>query len=228
MSGKKYKALLGKLDPKKKYSLNEALDFIVKNPSASFDEALDLSMNLGVDTTKNNQQVRGFVVLPHGLGKKLKILVFSKAGQEAELKQAGADYVGDDDLIEKIKGGWLDFDRVITSPDMMPKISKLAKILGPKGLMPNPKLGTLTTDLLKAIKNEKMGKASFKADKNANIHTSIGKRSSGVLKLKENFDALVNAIVRAKPPSSKGQYLKKMVLSSTMGPGISLDVKSLT
>ena len=194
---------------------------------ASYDEALDLSLTLSVDTKQSNQQVRGFVVLPHGRGKTVKVLVFTKGEQEKELKAVGADYIGDDDLIDKIKGGWLNFDRVIASPDRMAKVSKIAKILGPKGLMPNPKLGTVTNELVKAVKAEKMGKVSFRADKNGIIHASFGKLSHGVSKLKENFDVLFKAILKAKPASSKGQYLKKLVLSSTMGPGLNIDLKSL-
>ena len=225
--GKKYKTLTEKLDSEKLYPVDEALDFIVENPGAGFDEALDLSLSLGVDTKQSNQQVRGFVVLPHGRGKTVKVLVFSKGGQEKELKSAGADYVGDEDLIEKIKGGWLDFDTVISTPDMMARVSKVAKILGPKGLMPNPKLGTVTQDLVKAIKSEKMGKAPFRADKSGIIHASIGKLSFGVSGLKENFDVFFKAVLKARPASQKGHYLKKLVLSSTMGPGLMIDLKSL-
>ena len=225
--GKKYKTFAEKLDSEKLYPLDEALAFIVENPMAKFDEALDLSLSLGVDTKQSNQQVRGFVVLPHGRGKKVRVLVFSKSGQEKECKEAGADYVGEEDLIDKIKGGWLDFDTVIATPDMMARVSKVAKILGPKGLMPNPKLGTVTQDLVKAIKNEKKGKAPFRADKSGIIHVSVGKLSLGVSKLKENFDVFFKAVLKAKPASQKGHYLKKLVLSSTMGPGLRVDLKSL-
>ena len=227
MSGKKYKSIREKIDSEKAYSLDEALKILAENSAAKFDESVDVSLCLGVDTKQSDQQVRGFVALPHGLGRKVRILVFAKGESEEEAKKAGADYVGAEDLIEKIKGGWMDFDRVISTPDMMPLVSKVAKILGPKGLMPNPKLGTVTKKVAEAVETEKKGKASFRADKNGVIHSSIGRRSMGYENTKENFLVFLKAVMQAKPSSSKGVYLKKVVLSSTMGPGVLTDVNEL-
>ena len=220
MSGKKYKDVKEKIKKDQAYPLEEALKIIVENPSARFDESLDVVLLLGVDTRKNEQQVRGSVALPHGLGRKVRLLVFAKGPAEEEAKQAGADFVGAEDMVEKIKGGWLGFDCAISTPDMMPLVSKVAKILGPKGLMPNPKLGTVTPKVALAVEKEKKGTASFRADKNGIVHSSVGRLSMGVSGVKENFLTFLRAVLKAKPSSSKGVYLKKIFLSSTMGPAV--------
>ena len=224
MAGKKYKSIREKIQPDKAHSLDEALKIVADHPAATFDESIDVSLCLGVDTKQSDQQVRGFVALPHGLGRTVRILVFAKGESEEEAKKAGADYVGAEDFVDKIKEGWMDFDRVISTPDMMPLVSKVAKILGPKGLMPNPKLGTVTMKVAEAVETEKKGKASFRADKNGVVHSSIGRRSMGYEGMKENLLVFLKAVLRAKPSSSKGVYLKKVILSSTMGPGILADV----
>ena len=222
--GKKYRAFEYTKD--KLYPVKEALQMILDHPMASFDESIDMAVQLSVDTQQANQQVKGMVELPNGLGKKIRVVVFAKGEKEKEALEAQADHVGSEELIKKIKEGWLDFDRVIATPDMMPMLSKVAPILGPRGLMPNPKLGTVTQDVGKAVHQEKKGKAIFKATqsgKNGLIHSSIGKRSLGIEKLKENYEAFMHALVKAKPASSKGNYLRSICLSSTMGPGIKLE-----
>ena len=223
MSGKKYKNVKEKLNQDKPYPLNEALKLVVENPSAQFDESLDVALLLGVDTKKNEQNVRGSVALPHGLGRKVKVLVFTKGQGEEEAKKAGADFVGAEDMIQKIKDGWLDFDVAISTPDMMPLVSKVAKILGPKGLMPNPKLGTVTQKVGQAVEKEKKGTASFRADKNGIIHSSVGRLSMGLEGIQENFLTFLRAVIKSKPANSKGVYLKKIFLSSTMGPSVQAD-----
>ncbi len=223
MSGKKYKSVQEKIKPQYVYPVEEALKLVVENPSAKFDESIDVVVMLGVDTRKNDQQVRGSVPLPQGLGKKVRVLVFAKSSAEEEAIKAGADFVGSEDMVEKIKGGWLDFDSAISTPDMMPIVSKVAKILGPKGLMPNPKLGTVTPKVAQAIESQKKGTANFRADKNGIIHGSIGRLSMGVDGIKENFLTFLKAVIKAKPSSSKGIYLKKIALSSTMGPSVLAD-----
>ncbi len=223
MSGKTYKAVQEKIKAGHSYPLNEALGVVINNPTAKFDESVDVALTLSVDTRKNDQQVRGSVALPHGLGRKVCVLVFAKGDVEEEAKKAGADFVGADDMVEKIKGGWLDFDCAISTPDMMPVVSKVAKILGPKGLMPNPKLGTVTMKVTQAVEREKKGTATFRADKNGVIHSSIGRRSMGMDNIKENFLTFLKAVVRSKPAGSKGVYLKKIALSSTMGPSVLAD-----
>ncbi len=222
MSGKKYKAVREKINDQP-YSVDQALQMVIDNPVARFDESVDVAVLLGVDTRKNDQQVRGSVALPHGLGRKVRVLVFAKGPAEEEAKKAGADFVGAEDMVEKIKGGWLDFDCAISTPDMMPVVSKVAKILGPKGLMPNPKLGTVTMKVAPAVEKEKKGTATFRADKNGIIHSSIGRCSMGVNGIKENFLAFLKAVIKSKPSSSKGVYLKKIALSSTMGPSVLAD-----
>ena len=224
MGGKKYKAQREKFQSGKVYSLDSALKLVVENPSAKFDESLDVALLLGVDTRKNEQNVRGLVALPHGLGKETKVLVFAKGLAEEEAKKAGADFVGAEDLVEKIKGGWLGFDTAVSTPDMMPLVSKVAKILGPKGLMPNPKLGTVTPKVGLAVEKEKKGTAHFRADKNGIVHSSVGRLSIGESKIKENFLTFLRAVIKSKPSSSKGVYLKKIFLSSTMGPSLLVDV----
>ena len=223
MQAKKYKILQEKIQMDKLYPLTEALRLVVENPSANFDESVDVAVNLGIDKGTKDQQIRGFTVLPHGLGRQRKVLVFAKAQDEEMAKQAGADFVGAEDLLEKIKTGWLGFDVALAAPDMMPLVSKIAKILGPKGLMPNPKMGTVTKKLDVAVKTEKKGKVSFRSDKNGIIHASVGRRSQGLECLKNNFLTFLRAVVKAKTSSGKGVYLKKLVLSSTMGPSIVTD-----
>lgn len=214
-----------KLVESKLYDINEALDLIEKLPKAKFDESVELHVKLGVDSKQADQQVRGTVVLPNGTGKSKTVLVLAKSEKAEAAKAAGADYVGDDDMIAKIATGWLDFDAVVATPDMMPQLGRVAKILGPKGLMPNPKAGTVTVDTAKAVKDIKAGKVEYRLDKNNIIHASIGKVSFGAQKIKENYETLMDAIVKAKPAAAKGTYLKSVAISTTMGPGIKLVAK---
>lgn len=222
--GKKYKASVAKVDREKRYNVDECLKLVVETATANFDETVEAAFRLGVDPKQSDQQVRGATSLPHGIGKSVRVLVFAKGPKEKEAKDAGADFVGSDDLVEKINGGWLDFDKCIATPDMMGVVSKIGKVLGPRGLMPNPKVGTVTFEVGKAVKEEKRGKVEFKVDKEGNVHTVIGKKSLGSDKLKENLAALVGSVVKAKPANSKGIYLQSITLSSTMGPGVKLDV----
>ena len=222
---KRLKSEQAQFDSKKKYTISDALKIIVdSHGKAKFDESIDLALHLGIDPKQSQQQVRGAVSLPHGLGKDIRILVFAKGEKEQEAKDAGASFVGDEELINKIKGGWLDFDRAIATPDIMPLVSRVAKVLGPRGLMPNPKTGTVTFDIKKAVQAEKKGKLNFRIDKNGIIHASFGRRSLGMEKLKENLLAIFSAILKAKPDKSKGVYLKKLTISSTMGMSIELDL----
>lgn len=223
MSGKKFKEAAKKVDSTKRYSFQDGINLIAQIAPAKFDESIDVSVRLGIDPKQSDQQVRGAIALPHGLGKKVRVVVFAKGPKENDAKAAGADYVGADDLVEKINGGWLDFDKCIATPDMMATVSKVAKVLGPRGLMPNPKVGTVTMNVTEAVTAEKKGKLDFRVDKAGIVHASIGRKSMGAAKLKDNFDAFINAIVKAKPATSKGIYLKSLFVSSTMGPGIRLD-----
>ena len=223
MSGKKYKKMSEKVDANKKYSIDEAFGLVVETAPAKFDESVDAAFRLGVDPKQSDQQVRGAIALPNGLGKKVRVIVFAKGPKEADAKNAGADFVGADDLVQKIQGGWLDFDKAIATPDMMSTVSKVAKILGPRGLMPNPKIGTVTMNVAEAVSAEKKGKLDFRVDKAGIIHASVGKKSMGSEKLKENFMALLGAVLRAKPSTSKGLYIKSVAVSSTMGPGVKID-----
>ncbi|MCB9025180.1 MAG: 50S ribosomal protein L1 [Bdellovibrionaceae bacterium] len=215
-----------KVDPTKKYSIEEAVKLAVETATAKFDESIEVAVKLGVDPKQSDQQVRGAVALPHGLGKNVRVIVFAKGPKEAEAKEAGADYVGADDLVEKIQGGWLDFDKAIATPDMMATVSKVAKILGPRGLMPNPKVGTVTMNVGQTVSTEKKGKLAFRVEKAGIVHATIGKSSMGAEKLKDNLKTLMSALMKAKPSSSKGIYLKGVSVSSTMGPGVSIDVVS--
>jgi large subunit ribosomal protein L1 len=221
--GKAFIEARKKVEPGKRYSLKEAVELVVSTPQAKFDETVDTAIRLGVNPQHADQMVRGSVVLPNGLGKAVRVLVFAKGEKEKEALEAGADMVGSDDVIEKIKGGWLEFDRAIATPDMMGSVGKLGKILGPRGLMPNPKVGTVTFDVAKAVNELKAGKVEFRVEKAGIVHSPVGKVSFGVDKLLENITAVIEAIIKLKPASSKGTYLKSICISSTMGPGIKVD-----
>lgn len=222
-AGKKYEQAKEKIDQTKRYDLEEALVAVREAAYAKFDESVDIAVKLGVNPKKSDQVVRGSVVLPHGTGKKVKILAFAKGDKEKEALEAGVDYAGGEELIEKIKGGWLDFDRVIATPDMMGSVGKVGKILGPRGLMPNPKTGTVTFDIAQVVNDIKKGKIDFRVDKTGIVHAAIGKLSFTTENLKENAVAFLETLVRLKPTSSKGQYIKGVAVSSTMGIGIRLD-----
>lgn len=226
--GKKYSSALKLVDPAKAYTTSEAFDLICKMAGAKFDETVDAAFVLGVDTKQGDQQVRGAVVLPHGTGKTLKIAVVAKGDKAKEAEAAGADFVGSDDLVAKIQGGFMDFDVLIATPDMMVALSKVAKVLGPRGLMPNPKLGTVSLDVAKAIGEQKKGKVEYRAEKAGIVHVKIGKKSFGAQKLKDNFMAVAGAVMRAKPPTSKGVYMKGITVSATMSPGVRLDIADAT
>ena len=225
---KRFTASASAIDPEKSYSLTDAVGLIKGAPSPKFDESIDLAMNLGVDPRHADQMVRGAIVLPHGIGKDTRVLVFAKGAKESEAKAAGADFVGGEDLAKKITDeGWLDFERVIATPDMMSVVGRLGKVLGPRGLMPNPKLGTVTMDVGTAVRENKAGKVEYKVDKSGIIHAVVGKKSFDAQKIVDNAAALIDAIVRAKPSSAKGIYLKKITISTTMGPGIRIDPATL-
>lgn len=223
-SNKRYTAAKGKVDSAKTLPVADAMKLAVDTATAKFDESIDVAIKLGIDPKQSDQVVRGAVALPHGLGKSVRVLVFAKGLKEQEAKNAGADYVGADDLVEKINGGWLEFDKAIATPDMMATVSKVAKILGPRGLMPNPKVGTVTMNVADTVSAEKKGKLDFRVDKAGIIHAGIGRKSMGPDKLRENFVTLLGAVVKAKPATAKGIYLQKIVLSSTMGPGVKVDL----
>lgn len=225
--GKRYLESIKKIDRTARYDLDAGIKLLKETKQAKFDESVDVAIRLGVNPKHADQMVRGTVVLPHGLGKPVKVLVFAKGEKEKEAKEAGADYVGAEDLVEKISSGWTDFDKAIATPDMMGMVGKLGKILGPRGLMPNPKVGTVTFDVAKAVKELKAGKVEFRVDKTGIVHTAVGKISFEEEKLKENILALMDVIIRSKPPSSKGTYLKSIAISTTMGPGIKLDPNAL-
>lgn len=226
--GKKIKAAKEQVEPGKEYPLNEAVGLVKKMAYAKFDETVDLVFNLGVDPRKSDQMVRGTVVLPHGSGKSVRVLVFAKGEKEKEARDAGADFVGAEDVVEKITKGWLDFDKVVATPDIMGVVGKLGKILGPRGLMPNPKLGTVTFDVGKAVREIKAGKVEYKAEKAGVVHIPIGKVSFDEQKLLDNARAIIDAVNKAKPSTSKGKYLKKLSISSTMGPGLRVDPGSVS
>ena len=218
--GKKYVESVKLIDKNALYNPKEALDLVVKTAKANFDETIELHVRLGVDPRHADQQVRGAVVLPNGTGKTVKVLVFAKGDKAKEAEAAGADFVGGDELVQKIQSeNWFDYDVVVATPDMMGVVGKIGRVLGPKGLMPNPKSGTVTFDVQKAISEIKAGKVEYRLDKTAIVHSQIGKKSFGVEKLQENFQTLMEALVKAKPASSKGQYIKSVSVSSTMGPG---------
>lgn len=227
MPGKKYKAALAKVDRAKRYRLDDALGLLGETKCSKWDETVDLAVRLGVDPKQGDQMVRGVAALPHGLGKTVRVVVFAKGEKQKEAKEAGADEVGAEDLIEKIDKGWMDFDKAIATPDMMGIVSRLGKVLGPRGLMPNPKLGTVTFDLAKAVNEVKAGQVEYKVDKGANVHVPVGKASFGKDKLKDNIVSLLESIIKAKPSTAKGTYLRSVTLSTTMGPGIKLDTADL-
>ena len=222
-NGKKYREAKQKVDRDKYYSLEEALALLKETAYASFDESVDIAVRLGVNPRHADQMVRGSVLLPHGTGKKVRVLVFAKGEKEKEATSAGADFVGAEDLIEKISKGWLEFDKAIATPDMMGMVGKIGKILGPRGLMPNPKVGTVTFDVAEAVKDLKKGKIEFRVDKAGIIHATVGKVSFAPEQLKENINTLIDALIKLKPSTSKGIYLRGIVLSTTMGPGIKVD-----
>jgi large subunit ribosomal protein L1 len=226
--GKKMNASLEKVEKGKEYSLEDAIQKVKELAYVKFDETVDIVFNLGVDPRKSDQMVRGTVVLPHGTGKTLRVLVFAKGEKELEAKQAGADFVGADDLVEKINKGWLDFDKVVATPDIMGVVGKLGKVLGPRGLMPNPKLGTVTFDVAKAVKEIKAGKVEYKTEKAGVVHVPIGKVSFDAQKLLDNAKAIISSVTKAKPSTSKGKYLKGISVSSTMGPGLRVDVATIS
>ena len=227
MSGKNYKEAKAKVDRNRDYSLDDALSLIKEMSSVKFDETVDICVRLGVDPRKADQMVRGAVVLPNGLGKSIRVAVFAKGEKAQEATAAGADFVGADDLVEKIQGGWFDFDTAIATPDMMGTVGKIGRLLGPRSLMPNPKVGTVTFDISRAVEEAKSGKVEYRVEKAGIIHAPVGKVSFDVEKLRGNVLALMDALIKAKPSTAKGAYLQKVSLSSTMGPGMTLDIPEI-
>ncbi len=225
--GKKFKAAAAKVDRNKRYKLDDAFKLLKDTATRKFDETVDAAINLGVDPKHADQVVRGAVVLPHGMGKSVKVAVFAKGDKAREAQEAGADIVGAEDLAEKIQGGFMDFDKVIAAPDMMGVVGRLGKVLGPRGLMPNPKVGTVTMDVAKAVKEQKAGKVEFRVEKAGIVHVPFGKASFEAQKLKDNFSAIMELIFKAKPQTAKGVYVKNVTVSCTMGPGIKVDVAEL-
>lgn len=225
---KRYKEAVALIDRAKPYSVEAAIATLKQTPGVKFDESVDLAFRLGVDPKHADQMVRGAVVPPHGIGKEVRVAVFAKGEKEREAREAGADYVGAEDLTEKIQGGWMEFDSAVATPDLMGQVGRLGKLLGPRGLMPNPKLGTVTFDVGRAVREAKAGKVEFRVDKAGNVHLPIGKKSFSADHLIDNAMAIIEAIMRAKPAASKGQYLRSLTVSTTMGPGISLDVHRLS
>lgn len=220
---KRMEAVRQLVDPTKRYSLKEAIKILKQVPPPKFDETVEVSLDLDVDPKQSDQMVRGTVVLPHGTGKLLKVLVFAKGDAERSAKEAGADFIGAEELMEKVQGGWLGFDVIVATPDLMKDVGKLGKVLGPRGLMPSPKSGTVTHDVAKAIKEVKQGKVEFKLDKQADIHLGIGKRSFSEEALEANGRTLLEAIWKARPASAKGRFIRNISISTTMGPGVTLD-----
>ena len=219
-AGKKYQEACKLVEAGKLYTAAEAMDLVKKTATAKFDESIELHVRLGVDPKYPDQQVRGAIVLPNGTGKTKRVLVFAKGEKVKEAEAAGADFVGSDEIVQKIQGGWLDFDVAVATPDMMGTVGRLGKILGPRGLMPNPKLGTVTMDLQKAISEVKAGKVEYRTDKAGNVHVVIGKASFDAEKLQQNFQALIDTLIRVKPAAAKGQYIRSVTVSATMGPGV--------
>jgi large subunit ribosomal protein L1 len=227
MVSRRYDAAASTIAPDKQYTLEEAIGVLKAMPAAKFDESVDLSFRLGVDPKHADQMVRGAVVLPHGIGKTVRVAVFAKGEREREAREAGADVVGAEDLVERVQGGWMDFDTAIATPDLMGQVGRLGKVLGPRGLMPNPKLGTVTFDVSRAVREAKAGKIEFRVDKAGNVHTPVGKRSFSEDHLRDNAMALIEAIVRAKPAAAKGIYLRSLTVSSTMSPGVPVDAQAV-
>ena len=227
MAGKRFKAALKGIDRNKFYSVEEAVKLVKERAKAKFDETIEMAFNLGIDPKHADQNVRGVISLPHGTGKTVRVAVFAKGEKAEAAKKAGADLVGADDLAEKVQAGQMDFDRVIASPDMMVTVGKLGKVLGPRGLMPNPKLGTVTNDIAEAVKAAKGGQVKYRAQKEGIVHAGVGKASFSEQALVENVKALINAVSRAKPAGAKGTYMKKVSISSTMGPGLKLDISAV-
>ena len=228
--GKKYLAAAKLIDVNKRYSVDQAVELVRKTAEINakkFDQTVDMAIRLGVDPKHADQMVRGAVVLPHGIGKAVRVAVFAKGEKEREAREAGADVVGAEDLVERVQGGWMEFDTTIATPDLMGQVGRLGKVLGPRGLMPNPKLGTVTFDISRAVREAKAGKIEFRVDKAGNIHTPVGKRSFNEQQLRDNAMALIEAIVRAKPSASKGTYLKSLTVSSTMSPGVPVDALAI-
>jgi len=225
---KRYKQAAELFDRQTHYNLAEAVDILKQMPTRKFDETVELAFRLGVDPRQADQLVRGTVVLPHGLGKSVRVAVFAKGEAATEAEAAGADFVGAEDLVERINGGWTDFDVAIATPDMMGQVGRLGRILGPRGLMPNPKSGTMTPDAARAVREAKAGRVEYRVDRTANVHTPVGKASFDARRLRENAQALIDAIVRARPSAAKGQYMRSVTLSTTMGPGIRLDRTALS
>ena len=227
--GKNYQDSVKLFEKSKLYDANEAIDLVIQTSKAKFDETIEMSARLGVDSRHADQQVRGAVVLPHGTGKTKRVLVIAKGDKVSEAEEAGADFVGGDEMVARIQQeGWMDFDVVVATPDMMGVVGRIGRILGPKGLMPNPKSGTVTFDVANAIKEIKAGKVEYRVDKQNIVHVPIGKASFGAEKLQENFDSLITALIKAKPSAAKGKYLRSVVLSSTMGPGIKINSAKLS
>jgi large subunit ribosomal protein L1 len=226
-TAKKYKAALAKVDRTKRYKVEEAMSLVKQTATKKFDETVDAAINLGVDPKHADQVVRGAVVLPHGMGKAVKIAVFAKGDKAREAQEAGADIVGAEDLAEKIQGGFMEFDKVLATPDMMGVVGRLGKVLGPRGLMPNPKVGTVSADISRAVKEQKAGKVEFRVEKAGIIHVPFGKASFEPDKLKANFNAIMEIIYKAKPQTAKGVYVKNITVSTTMGPGIKVDLAEL-
>ena len=228
MASKRYKKAHEMIDKEKRYELDEAVKILKEFPKIKFDETVEIHMNLGVDPRKADQQIRNSLVLPNGSGKKSTVLVFAEGDKADEAKEAGADFVGVDEYIEKINSGWMDFDVAISTPNLMSKIGRLGRVLGPRGLMPNPKVGTVTMDIRKAVDDSKGGKITYRIDKFSNLHIIAGKVSFETKKLKENIVAIISAVLRERPAALKGIYIKSIAVTSTMGPGIKLDVASCT
>lgn len=221
--GKKYQAVRAKVDRLKKYSLEEALKLLPEVAYGKFDEGVDVAVNLGVNPAHADQMVRGTVVLPHGTGKTVRVLVFAKGEKEKEAREAGADFVGAEDMVQKIQEGWLDFDKAVATPDMMGLVGRLGRVLGPRGLMPNPKTNTVTLDVATAVRELKAGRVEYRVEKAGIVHIPVGRKSFGAQQLKENVDAVMDSLMKAKPSSAKGHYVKALALSTTMSPGIKID-----
>ena len=225
--GKRYRTDAERLDRKQRYAVQEAIELLLGGQKTKFDQTAEVALNLGVDPRHADQNVRGAVVLPHGTGKSVRVIVFAKGDKEREAREAGADEVGQDELAKRIQEGWLEFDRAIATPDMMSVVGRLGRVLGPRGLMPNPKVGTVTFDLAKAIQEQKAGKVEFRVDKAGIVHAPFGRLSFSTEQLSENFLAIADAIMKARPSAAKGTYLKKVSVSSTMGPGIAVDTADI-